>query len=297
MTPINEPLERAEVLPPGECAVQALDPLPTVRRIPNIGHAALFAAFAAMLFLLLQLTLAVLGLAPVSESGGAITVPHPMLQIAALGATYAGTLGAAWLFFPLTWRRPFFEGLRWNWAAAQRWAGRLLGLGLLLAVISAIVTGLITPTKPPPIDQFFPTAEAAWLMTVFGSVVAPMFEEIAFRGMLLPAFGIAFDWLRMPRTAEGYVEWRTSTALSVPAWIFSAVLTSAMFVWLHASQVGYMWGALLALLCVSLVLTWVRIKTDSVAASTMVHAAYNGFIFLTAIIQTGGYRHLDKMTR
>jgi hypothetical protein len=29
----------------------------------------------------------------------------------------------------------------------------------------------------------------------------------------------------------------------------------------------------------------------------MVHAAYNGFVFLTVLIVTGGYQHLDRMTR
>jgi len=28
----------------------------------------------------------------------------------------------------------------------------------------------------------------------------------------------------------------------------------------------------------------------------MVHAAYNGLVFLTVLIFTGGYRHLDRMT-
>jgi len=39
------------------------------------------------------------------------------------------------------------------------------------------------------------------LITLFGTLVAPMFEEIAFRGFLLPAFAIAYDWLslRAPR--------------------------------------------------------------------------------------------------
>jgi membrane protease YdiL (CAAX protease family) len=51
------------------------------------------------------------------------------------------------------------------------------------------------------------------------------------------------------------------------------------------------------LFSVSLVLTVVRVQTQSVAASALVHAAYNGFVFLTVLIATGGYRHLDRMTR
>jgi hypothetical protein len=41
----------------------------------------------------------------------------------------------------------------------------------------------------------------------------------------------------------------------------------------------------------------VRVKTQSVAASAMVHATYNGFVFLATILATGGYRHLERMTK
>ena len=57
-----------------------------------------------------------------------------------------------------------------------------------------------------------------------------------------------------------------------------------------------LWAALLALFSISLVLTFVRIKTGSVAASTLVHASYNFFDFLLLCIATGGYRHLDRLT-
>jgi hypothetical protein len=33
-----------------------------------------------------------------------------------------------------------------------------------------------------------------------------------------------------------------------------------------------------------------------VAASTLVHAAYNSFIFIVMIFSTGGYRHLERLT-
>jgi len=57
------------------------------QHIPNLGHAAIFVGFAVMLFFLIELALLMLGLSPVKQSGGAITVQHPMLQIGALAAT------------------------------------------------------------------------------------------------------------------------------------------------------------------------------------------------------------------
>ena len=265
------------------------------RRIPNLGHAALFVGFAVMLFYLLQMALLVLGLSPVKQSGGEIIIQHPMLQLGVLAGTYAGTLAAAWLFFPLLWNKSFLEGVRWHWRVARSLAVWLLPAGLLLGISIAFLDQFIAQPKTPEIDQFFGSPLTAWVITFFGIFVAPVFEEIAFRGMLLPAFAIACDWLRMPRTGDGYALWRSGTAISRVAWGFSAVLTSTLFVWLHAQQVGYAWGVLAALFCVSLVLTGVRLRFDSVAASATVHAGYNGLIFLAGLVATGGYRHLDRM--
>ena len=44
-------------------------------------------------------------------------------------------------------------------------------------------------------------------------------------------------------------------------------------------------------------LTVVRVRTRSVACSTLVHASYNLSVFVTLFFATGGYRHLEKMTQ
>jgi membrane protease YdiL (CAAX protease family) len=50
------------------------------------------------------------------------------------------------------------------------------------------------------------------------------------------------------------------------------------------------------LFVVSLVLSWVRIRFHSLASSVLVHAVYNLTTFAAAIIATGFYRHLDKLS-
>jgi len=152
------------------------------------------------------------------------------------------------------------------------------------------------PAQDATIDEFFLTSSSAWVTTFFGILVAPVFEEICFRGFLLPAFAIAYDWLSLPRTPEARLRWHTTATLTPISLIFSAVLTSILFAAMHAEQIAHIWAALLALFTISLLLTYVRVKTQSVAASAMVHAAYNGLVFLTVLIFTGGYRHLDRMT-
>jgi membrane protease YdiL (CAAX protease family) len=269
---------------------------PAPRRVPNLAHALLFVAFTGTLLLTLQLLLSALHRTPVTHHSGIITIQHPILQLALVAATYVTTIAAAWLIFPLLWHRSFLEALQWNWPTAHINALRLIAFGLILALTIQLVTNFIAaPKSPLPLDEFFTHASTAWLITLFGTIVAPIFEEICFRGFLLPAFAIAYDWLALPRTPEAHLHWQSSTTLTPAALLFSSILSSLLFALLHAQQVEHLLPALLALFTVSLVLSFVRIKTRSVAASTLVHSAYNGFIFLLVLLQTGGYRHLDRM--
>ena len=145
-------------------------------------------------------------------------------------------------------------------------------------------------------DDFFRSPSDVWLITAFGILLAPLFEEIAFRGFLFPAFAIAYDWLSLPRIPAAREQWNSTNTLSRAALVFSAVLTSIIFAWVHGKQTDFTWPVLLLLFCVSLVLTAVRIRLRSVLASTLVHASYNFAVFFSAFIATGGYRHLDKLT-
>ena len=41
----------------------------------------------------------------------------------------------------------------------------------------------------------------------------------------------------------------------------------------------------------------VRVRTRSVACSALVHACYNLSVFIVLFLVTGGYRHLERITR
>jgi membrane protease YdiL (CAAX protease family) len=286
-------------VPEGSHAAVGRDELPleTLRRVPNLWHALLFVSFAGLMLVIFQLILFAVGKSPIASHNGAISVPYPKLQLAALAATYLTTLLAAWFFYPIVWRRSFMEGVRWNWVTARRHFRRLFGIGLIVGGLVQLVTLLIPSPKTLPVDEFFQTTSDAWLMTLFGTVVAPVFEEICFRGFLLPAFAIAYDWLTLPRTPEARADWKSTTTLTPGGFLFSAILTSVFFAMMHAQQIGHVWAAVAVLFSVSLVLTYIRVKTQSVACSVIVHGTYNLMVFLTVIIGTGGYRHLDRMTK
>jgi membrane protease YdiL (CAAX protease family) len=64
---------------------------------------------------------------------------------------------------------------------------------------------------------------------------------------------------------------------------------------MHAEQTGKSLGPFLLLAVISLILCAVRLKTRSLAASTLVHAFYNFLLFSIMMLGTGGFRHLQNM--
>jgi membrane protease YdiL (CAAX protease family) len=261
-------------------------------RIPHLGHALLFLAIAGLFLLLTQVISLSLSHTPASAKYAI----SPKLLVGSEALTYIATLALSWFSFPLLWKRSFAEGIQLNPDAARRNALRLIPIGIVLCFAVQAITSLATLPKDIPMDDFFRTASDVWLVTVFGTLVAPFFEEVAFRGFLLPAFAIAYDWLSLPRTPAAYEAWHSTNKLTRPALVFSAVLTSICFTALHGPQTGFAWPVLILLFCVSMVLCYVRLRLRSVMASTLIHVTYNATIFLIAFISTGGYRHLDKLT-
>lgn len=289
------------ILPEGEAILQPpMDNTPNdapgeaPHRIPNLAHALLFLAIAGLLLILTQLML--LPLTHSSLTAGKDTVP-PKLLIASEAVTYLAAIAISWFVFPLLWKRPFLVGIQANPDAVRRHAWRLIPIGVALSLVVQAASSFATMPKSIPMDDFFRTPSDVWLITLFGTLLAPLFEEIGFRGFLLPAFAIAYDWLSLPRTEAARDHWNSSNRISMAGYAFSAVLTSILFAALHGQQVAFTWPVLLLLFFVSLVLSAVRLRLRSVLASTLIHASYNFTIFLTAFIATGGYRHLDKMAR
>jgi len=164
--------------------------------------------------------------------------------------------------------------------------------------VLALVVGLVVKfPEHAPIDKMFNTSSDAWMLACFGVLIAPFFEEMIFRGFLLPAVATAWDWAaeRMhgerPRALDG----EGNPVWSAGAMVFAALVVSAPFAWMHSAQVAKAWGPLVLLYCVSLALCAVRMAARSLAASTLVHSAYNCMLFALMFAQTDGFRHLDKM--
>ena len=261
------------------------------RRIPHLGHAILFFSLAALVILLcLETVLSVAHLHSEAQILG-----HPGLALGAQALGYVLTLAAAAWAFPRLWEKSFLRGIEWNALAARRWWIWVVPAAIALSAAAQGAMHFLPTPSESEIDQLMRTAHGAWLTALFGVLVAPVTEEIAFRGFLLPALATAYDWLALERTPAGLQRWQSSTAHTTAALIFAAIFSSVPFALLHAGQVDHAWAVLGVLFVVSLAFSYVRIATHSVACSTLMHATYNFTIFAALFAASGGFRHLDKL--
>lgn len=268
-------------------------------RTPHIGHAAFFLVFALGTVTIVQLVgVGVAHLMPAYHALSFLELTHlPKITILSTFIAYTFVLSLAIFFFPTIWHRSFASGIAWNAAAVRRNWWRLIPIGVAVAIVSALSESLLSVPKDLPVDQFFSSRTDLWLVSILGTLLAPAFEEICFRGFLLPAVAIAWDWFALPRTPEARTRWNSTDTLSPAGLVVGAVVTSIAFAAMHGKQLSFTLGPLVVLFCVSLVLSAVRIRLRSVAASSLVHASYNGFLLGVTFFQTSGFAHLDKMGR
>ena len=296
-----DPISLTPLPPDLEPEIQApeylytVEPRPSTSDLPHLSHAVLFFVLAVpmlligealSLFLAKQLhlfgTTSYHAIFDLMASDARLAIPTQAL-------TYLLTLLTAIAIFPLLWQQPFSQGIHWNLNAARTRFLWLLSLGLGLGFGITLLGNYLPMPKDPPIMQDIMGSQlGAWMMLIFGVTCAPLLEEMAFRGFLLPGLIHAMRWL-MQR------EILSSDALSWATIPFSILLTTIPFALLHATQVSHAWAPLLLIGLVSIALCIVRLRLKSVAASTVVHAAYNFTLFSGLLLQTDGFRHLQRL--
>ena len=164
---------------------------------------------------------------------------------------------------------PFWNAVKWNWPSSKLIPFIAAGIGM--SVLIQFGSNILPIPKKLPIDELFKTTHAAWILAVFGVVIAPFFEELFFRGFLYP---VLYRHL---------------------GFFAAAVLNSVLFAFTHEGQLALAWAPLLVLFIVGMVLTYVRAKAQSVGASFLVHSGYNAFLFGMIFVVTGGFQHMEKL--
>jgi membrane protease YdiL (CAAX protease family) len=189
-----------------------------------------------------------------------------------LGAAFGGTLLAG-LAVLRSVRRAFAlpggDAVRAavGWRTAPRrdcFRAAFAGLGL---VVAFVVMGAMLPVRPTDLGPLARAASAGggarffWAALAIG--VAPPVEELVFRGALYA--GLARSW--------------------GPSW--AALATTAIFVALHATEVGAYWPAWMAIATLGALALRARLVTGSLLPAIALHATYNLGLVLMVYAQAG----------
>ncbi len=160
----------------------------------------------------------------------------------------------------LKYDRPFWRSLAW--LRPPREFSHAAWMGVLTALASAAVLALLHPPEiKAPIEELMQGRLAIALMLIFGVTLAPLCEELAFRGLLLPLL---------------------VRSLGAVAGILLAGLAFAL---LHGAEYAWSWQRLAVILFAGAAFGWLRYRSGSTAAATVMHATYNLTFFLGFLAQ------------
>jgi membrane protease YdiL (CAAX protease family) len=131
----------------------------------------------------------------------------------------------------------------------------LMALGVTCAISVLIVSQFLPSTDKTPLEKLLTTRSALLMFAVFGVAVAPMLEEIIFRGFLFKAL-----W-------------------EIGGTRFAMIVTAFLFALLHAGQLAGNWGGVALIFAVGCILSIVRERSNSIIPSFVVHTSYNSTLF------------------
>jgi len=154
------------------------------------------------------------------------------------------------VIFKFKYDRGVFEALKWRKTPHSL---LMAGLGgILLAFGLSLLADLIhTPKVDTPFDQLVKTPFSMLLLAVTAVLLAPLFEEMLFRGFLQPLLSRTFG-----------------VALGIG-------MTAVLFGGLHASEYQGSWQYVVAITVVGVALGVVRARTDSLIPGAVMHGSFN----------------------
>ena len=192
--------------------------------------------------------------------GSATHLKQVYILLPAQVLLYGFLLGSLAFIFRRYYGRPFWQSLRW---APPRVSGLFVaGCGVMAAFAVMISSVLMrTPDLDSPMKALLSDPVSIVMLGVIGTTLAPLCEEIVFRGFLQPLLVRSFG------TAPGIL------------------LAAGAFGLMHLQEYGYSWRHALLIGLAGASFGWMRHRTGSTRAAVVMHAAYNGVFFLLLAVQ------------
>lgn len=155
---------------------------------------------------------------------------------------------------------PVFASLGWRRTTSAAIAGAVLAAAPLAFGVNGIAYLLHTPKIATPFDNIANSPVLLALVGTMAVTVAPLFEELFFRGFLQPLLSRTFGV------------------------VAGVLITAVLFGSLHAAQYQFVWQYVAAISLVGVALGVVRVVTKSIIPSTIMHGCYNaGFVIVLAV--------------
>jgi membrane protease YdiL (CAAX protease family) len=169
---------------------------------------------------------------------------------------YLALLGALRIVLMVKYQVGLLHALSFTFDFKWPWMYLMAGPFLTVAV-SAVGLALRAPAIDSPVEGIIEDRRALILVLLLG----PIFEELVFRGFLFPLF-----------------------ARSLGAWpaIFATAIPFAL---LHGQQSEWAWQLLVPIGLAGVAFGWVRHKSGSTIASTLVHIGYNSTAVAVYLLQ------------
>jgi membrane protease YdiL (CAAX protease family) len=173
---------------------------------------------------------------------------------------YGILFGSLGVMFRVMYDRPFWRSL--GWAPTRLPVMWVVLCGMIMAVLSALASTLIhTPTGDNPMTQLMDTRTDVLVMGALGVTLAPLCEELAFRGFLQPLL--------------------VRSVGAVPGILLAAI----PFGLLHFQEYGNSWRHALIIAMAGAAFGWMRQATGSTKAAVIMHAAYNSLFFIALMTE------------
>jgi membrane protease YdiL (CAAX protease family) len=191
---------------------------------------------------------------------------HPAVEtwelLADQFAFYALLSGVLVALFRVQYDRPFWRSLGWVTPRLPLFSIVTSGVGFAMAVM--LLSALIrTPQIESPLTKLLKDPTSLVLVAIFGSVVAPVCEELLFRGFLQPLL---------------------VRSLGAVAGIVATALPFGM---LHFYEYGKSWRHVLLISISGAAFGWMRHATGSTKAAAGMHSSYNAFQFVLLVMAKG----------
>lgn len=150
-----------------------------------------------------------------------------------------------------------------SWAVSIK----MLGLLLVFMIASQVLTYFLDETPLEFVDPLYQSVSSVWLLIFAMVIVAPLYEELVFRGILWSAIAEQFE----------------ASSLKHQGAIVASVVTSLIFAVIHVQYGLYEISTIVVL---ALLFCYARIRSGSLLLPMLLHVINNGVAMGQYLAQT-----------